>query len=313
VTVAENVPENKPQPSGEPEAEVVETSDDDEKFESLESASELKKSSDNTLKEELRGIGVSTRSIVKSLGLIIRTRAPRFIRFLIGINLVALGNWLFVTPSSHNGLIFLGITLVAAGFPLAIMPSGRRDKHRELDARSRLYQAERELARSVSLISLTSDGQKKDLDVDRLALPALWDVTHSRLDLYHQIATDQARRSFITAQVAIAAGFGLLVGFAVVAALTHSIPSAITASALGAISAGLAGYISRTFVRSQELTAGHLHAYFDEPLKFARYLAAERLLASAKLSDTARAEILKTIIEATVDRSPVSNTGSPTG
>jgi hypothetical protein len=30
----------------------------------------------------------------------------------------------------------------------------------------------------------------------------LWEVTHSRLDLYHQIATGQARRSFLAAQAA---------------------------------------------------------------------------------------------------------------
>lgn len=36
---------------------------------------------------------------------------------------------------------------------------------------------------------------------DRLALAALWTVTHERLDLYHRIATGQARRSFVTAQL----------------------------------------------------------------------------------------------------------------
>ncbi len=37
---------------------------------------------------------------------------------------------------------------------------------------------------------------------DRQALPALWEVIHSRLDLYHRIATSQARRSFVAAQSA---------------------------------------------------------------------------------------------------------------
>jgi hypothetical protein len=115
---------------------------------------------------------------------------------------------------------------------------------------------------------------------DRLALPALWEVTHSRLDLYHQIATGQARDSFRNAQRAMWAGFVLLAAFAVLAALSRSTAAAITTAALGGVSAAFAGYISRTFVRSQESAASHLRAYFDQPLEFSRYLAAERLMAS---------------------------------
>lgn len=35
---------------------------------------------------------------------------------------------------------------------------------------------------------------------------------------------------------------------------------------LGAASAALAGYVSRTFVKSQDAAAGHLRAYFEQPL-----------------------------------------------
>ncbi|WP_406105592.1 hypothetical protein OG698_25245 [Streptomyces sp. NBC_01003] len=34
-----------------------------------------------------------------------------------------------------------------------------------------------------------------------------------------------------------------------------------------------------TFVRPQETAAGHLRAYFDQPLELSHYLAAERLVA----------------------------------
>ncbi|MDQ0994733.1 hypothetical protein [Streptomyces sp. V3I7] len=43
-----------------------------------------------------------------------------------------------------------------------------------------------------------------------LALARLWTLTRRRLDLYHQIAPNQARRSFISAQVSIIVGFALL-------------------------------------------------------------------------------------------------------
>ncbi|MFG3369578.1 hypothetical protein ACIPWY_31425 [Streptomyces sp. NPDC090032] len=64
----------------------------------------------------------------------------------------------------------------------------------------------------------------------------------------------------------------------------------VVAGGLGAVAAGLSGYVSRTFVRSQEASAGHLRAYFDQPLEFSRYLAAERLVADSNLSDEQRAE-----------------------
>lgn len=147
---------------------------------------------------------------------------------------------------------------------------------------------------------------------DRLTLPALWEVTHSRLDLYHRIATAQARRSFVTAQLAIGAGFALLVAFAILATQTRTTADAITTASLGAVSAALAGYISRTFVRSQESAAAHLRAYFDQPLEFSKYLAAERLLASnAELEGDKHAAILTALVQAIVTPSPSPN-GSAT-
>ncbi|MFS1302311.1 TRADD-N-associated membrane domain-containing protein [Streptosporangium longisporum] len=113
---------------------------------------------------------------------------------------------------------------------------------------------------------------------DRLALPALWDVTHKRLDYYHQIATSQARQSFRNAQIAMTVGFVLLVVFAVLALRAATPTASVVTGALGAAAAAFAAYIGRTFVRSQESAAGHLRAYFDQPLEFSRYLAAERLL-----------------------------------
>ncbi|WP_330462184.1 hypothetical protein [Streptomyces sp. NBC_00775] len=121
-----------------------------------------------------------------------------------------------------------------------------------------------------------------------------------RLDLYHRIATDQAEESFRNAQIAMASGFVLLVGFTVAAVFAGNPTASIVAGALGVTSAGLAGYVSRTFVRSQESAAGHLRAYFDQPLEFSRYLAAERLIADAELTSEQRAEILASLVRAMV-------------
>lgn len=136
------------------------------------------------------------------------------------------------------------------------------------------------------------------MEAQSLALASLWTLTHRRLDYYHEIATHQAKRSFASAQIAMGFGFILLVAFTAVALNASTTAGAVVAGALGAVSAALAGFVSRTFVRSQETAAEHLKAYFDQPLEFSRYLAAERLLADAQLSDEQRAEAVTALVQA---------------
>ncbi|MFJ1695697.1 hypothetical protein ACIOHC_11185 [Streptomyces sp. NPDC088252] len=132
----------------------------------------------------------------------------------------------------------------------------------------------------------------------------LWAATHARLELYHKIATGQAKQSFRNAQVAMVMGFVLLVAFVIVALKASTTAGSIVAGGLGAVSAALAGYVSRTFVRSQEAAASHLRSYFDQPLELSRFLAAERLIADGKLSDEQRAEILMALVQAMVAGPP---------
>ncbi|MFI5758486.1 hypothetical protein [Streptomyces sp. NPDC051569] len=134
----------------------------------------------------------------------------------------------------------------------------------------------------------------------RLTLPELWTVTHTRLDLYHDIATGQARRSFRNAQAAMITGFLLLIVFVAVALQASTTAGSVVAGGLGAVSAALSGFVARTFVKSQETAAAHLRAYFDQPLEFSRYLAAERLIADSALTDEQRAEALTALVQAMV-------------
>ncbi|MDX3318148.1 hypothetical protein PV415_14525 [Streptomyces sp. ME03-5684b] len=134
----------------------------------------------------------------------------------------------------------------------------------------------------------------------RLTLPELWTVTHTRLDLYHDIATGQARRSFRNAQAAMITGFVLLIVFVAVALQASTTAGSVVAGGLGAVSAALSGFVARTFVKSQETAAAHLRAYFDQPLEFSRYLAAERLIADSALTEEQRAEALTALVQAMV-------------
>ncbi len=130
-----------------------------------------------------------------------------------------------------------------------------------------------------------------------LALSHLWKLTQRRLDLYHTIATTQARRSFVSAQTSMIVGFVMLTLFVALAVNISNTAGAIVAGGLGAVSAALAGFISKTFVKSQQTAAEHLKAYFDQPLEFSRYLAAERLLADATLPEEKRAEVVAMLVQ----------------
>ncbi|MFF8879541.1 TRADD-N-associated membrane domain-containing protein [Streptomyces flaveolus] len=146
----------------------------------------------------------------------------------------------------------------------------------------------------------------------RLGLSELWAVTHRRLDHYHGIALGQARQSFRNAQIAMGLGFGLLTAFVIVALNASTTAGSVVAGGLGAVSAALAGYVSRTFIRSQEAAAGHLRAYFDQPLEFSRYLAAERLIADAALDEEKRAEILSQLVQAMLVGPTATTPAAPT-
>jgi len=71
--------------------------------------------------------------------------------------------------------------------------------------------------------------------------------------------------------------FALLALCATLAILSKNTAAAVSVGLIGSISAGLGGYISRTFLRAQETAASQLRAYFHQPLEFSRYLVADRL------------------------------------
>ncbi|MFJ2728763.1 hypothetical protein [Streptomyces collinus] len=201
-------------------------------------------------------------------------------------------------------------TLIMFGLAITWFTRPKEDQ-RQSETRARMQEAEQELEDALrgsatagvqvlvanggrcepGEIAAASDAQA------RLTLSELWAVTHRRLDHYHGIALGQARQSFRNAQISMGLGFSLLIGFVVVAFNASTTAGSVVAGALGAVSAALAGYVSRTFIRSQESAAGHLRAYFDQPLEFSRHLAAERLMADSGLSDEKRAEVLSLLVQ----------------
>ncbi|MFD7603158.1 hypothetical protein ACFY1B_45995 [Streptomyces mirabilis] len=210
---------------------------------------------------------------------------------LIGVGLFAKSNKIGPLGNAQ-ALGISGIGCILLAFVLGTFASQRADTSRVREGRERLRHAEDSLVEA--LRSHGEAGQSKE-DSD-LTLPALWAVTHSRLELYHDIALGQARRSFRDAQWASALGFALLAVFVGFALRSGTTAGSVVAGSMGAVAAALAGYVSRTFVKSAETAAAHLHAYFEQPLEFSRYLAAERIVRDCGLDESKRAEALAALV-----------------
>jgi hypothetical protein len=125
---------------------------------------------------------------------------------------------------------------------------------------------------------------------------SLWVATQRRLDLYHKIATSQAERSFLHAQIAAVAGFTVLIGCAVIAGLSRSTSAAVVSGATGVFGGALGAFIGATFLRMQQQASSQLQAYFLQPLEFSRILTAERI--ALGLSQDAKESALSEVVKA---------------
>ncbi|MGW7427026.1 hypothetical protein ACWGJB_44845 [Streptomyces sp. NPDC054813] len=259
------------------------------------------------------------------------SRAPRIFSarslFFLPPALAMLG--VLIWGISGRGDLGNAVQIIFSLGALTVVTGGWID-HRSQDnpsaSRQRVLDAEHELEEALRSRPPVFPGGEGNADLPpvppsrslespdaRLVLPELWKVTHSRLDLYHETVLGQARKSFRSAQLAMWLGFLLLAAFVVIAVKASSTAGAVVAGGLGAVSAALAGYVSRTFLKSQETASGHLRAYFDQPLAFSRYLAAERLLGAGGLDGEKRAEVLAALVLA-VATTPdgASTTGNQT-
>jgi hypothetical protein len=183
---------------------------------------------------------------------------------------------------------FVGIYVIGA-LIIVFLSQARRDiEDRRLigEAQEELKQTELEITGNVSADFVT-----------------LWSATQKRLDLYHQIATNQSQRSFLYGQIAAGAGFVVIIVAALIAGLSKSTGASVAAAVSGVAGGGLAAYIGKTFIKSQEAATAQLRAYFNQPLEFSRYLEAERLL--ALINDKSQHTSSVNSIIASITNSPI--------
>lgn len=134
---------------------------------------------------------------------------------------------------------------------------------------------------------------------DGVAFPALWIATQKRIDAYHEIATAQARKSFLGTQVATYSGFVIVVGLGIMAATAPTSTGSITAATVAVIGGGLSTYVGSTFMKSQSQATAQLRRFFVQPMENARLLSVERLIETLPASERSNA-ILKVVEKMTL-------------
>lgn len=134
---------------------------------------------------------------------------------------------------------------------------------------------------------------------DALSLPNLFGFNRTLMEEYHSITKGQSERSFRYSQIASFVGLFILAGGAVVVFVPVSDLVKIAIAGLAGLGTILSGYISRTFLRSHELSIQQLNNFFRQPLVSNYLLMAERL--ANDLSTEARSEAQLRIIEQIIE------------
>ncbi|MER5467381.1 hypothetical protein ABZX90_03135 [Streptomyces sp. NPDC002935] len=130
-------------------------------------------------------------------------------------------------------------------------------------------------------------------------LASLLDLNQTQIERYHTIATDQADRSFNSAQKAMTAGM-VLIASCFIAGFWVSTDVRWFIGALGTVGAALSAYLSKTFLYLYKESQAQLNRYFDQPVLNGYYLTAERLVdgISDDNKDATRRQIISQVLEA---------------
>ena len=120
-------------------------------------------------------------------------------------------------------------------------------------------------------------------------------LNRTQMQVYHELATNQATYASRNSRRAMLVGFLLLVTGGVVALRADDQASKVVVGALAALGSLLSGYIGQTFLRAEDRAMERLNFYFQQPLVTSYMLAAERL--TLKLADNKRDTILSDVIK----------------
>ncbi|GAA1287649.1 hypothetical protein GCM10009609_62630 [Pseudonocardia aurantiaca] len=234
-----------------------------------------------------------------------KCRTRRFFLYVLAAStacatgiLIAFGRFAFALPAD-----FVLATAIAGGL-IAVTLAG-------IGA----FQYNQDLVNFVPEMALEQERKAEEERLRELtdtSLPAMLKFNRDQMVLYHTIATTQARVAGRNSQLAIAAGFVLLIAGAVIAILSPDMTTKIVTASLAGLGGIFSGYITKTFFVAQDRAIQQLYSYWQQPLTTSYLLAAERVATQVDASsrEVYFAELLKHTLRIV---SPQSEIGSDLG
>ena len=123
----------------------------------------------------------------------------------------------------------------------------------------------------------------------------LIDLARAEMKEHNLQALEHARTSFLTSQIAAAAGLVWLFVWTVIAVASKGSGVQIAAGSLSAVGGALSAYVNRTYVRLHEASLRQQNYYYAQPVMRDLLLQAERLAGQAAEKEKLYAEIVRTL------------------
>ena len=130
------------------------------------------------------------------------------------------------------------------------------------------------------------------------------DRIQASLREYQKQTQRQARSSYRIAESAIAIGFGVLVGGAVLALNSSDTTAQVVVGGLAATGSAMSGYVAATAIRMYNSAQAQMNLYYAQPLVQGWILQASSL--ATKLNGDGRDRALERIIEQTLEGASVA-------
>ena len=130
-----------------------------------------------------------------------------------------------------------------------------------------------------------------------LKIEHLFELNRRQLDEYQLLTRKQQKSSFVSAQIASAVAFAVLVAGIVIALSGNSDIEKYLTSGLTALGSLLSGFLAATFYKSARDANTQMNRYYLEPQRTGRLLAAERIVSHiAPPPSESRAEMITAVL-----------------
>jgi len=124
-------------------------------------------------------------------------------------------------------------------------------------------------------------------------------LNQQSLKKYHDLTQQQARSSYVIAQIAILVGLLLLIGAAIIILRASAPTVQVLVGALGVVGSTLSGYVGATSIGMYNRAQAQMNFYYAQPLVQSYILEAERIsnCLSSKRKDSALEKVIAQTLE----------------